>query len=119
VFRPSQLQIAKRSSVIFRCESCQENPGPGPTVSPEEFRTVISRGMCGARLSHLSISLIMISINKGYLFHIRQRRKNMVMAHDHLRRGRSCIKKAKGAEFNCRGDHRDLQVPSDRFQYCF
>jgi hypothetical protein len=63
---------------------CRENLGPEPTTSPGEVRTVRSRRTRGARLSLLSISLIVISINKGYPFHIRERRKHMVTTHGYL-----------------------------------
>jgi hypothetical protein len=63
--RPSRLQHAKSSSVIFRCARCRENLGPGPTASPGEVRTVRSKRTRGARLSLLGISLIAISISKG------------------------------------------------------
>jgi hypothetical protein len=63
--RPSRLQHAKSSSVIFRSARCRENLGPGPTASPGEVRTVRSRRTRGARLSLLGISLLAISISKG------------------------------------------------------
>jgi hypothetical protein len=40
-----------------------------------EFRTVISRGTCGARLSRLGVSLIAISRSKDQPLPIRERRK--------------------------------------------
>jgi hypothetical protein len=50
--RPSRLQLAKRSSVIFRGARCRENIRPGPTASPGEVRTVRSRRTRGARLGY-------------------------------------------------------------------
>jgi hypothetical protein len=71
--RLSRLQHAKSSSVIFRGARCREKLESGPTTSPGEVRTIKSRRTRGARLSLLGISLIVISISKGYPFHIRER----------------------------------------------
>jgi hypothetical protein len=69
-------------------------------VSSRELRVVRSRGMRGARLSHLGISLITISISKYQPLHIRERRKRLgnrhvVTVRGHLEEERGCVKKAK------------------------
>jgi hypothetical protein len=43
----------------------------------------------------------------------------VVTVHGHLEEERSCVKKAKGAKFSYRGDHRDLQAPSDPISILF
>jgi hypothetical protein len=70
------------------------------------------------------VSPIATMISKDQLLPIRERRKrlgnkHMVTARGHLGKERSCVKKAKGAEFSCRGDHRDLQAPSDLISILF
>jgi hypothetical protein len=76
------------------------------------------------QLSHLGVSPIATMISKDQLLPIRERRKRLgnkhvVTARGHLGKERSCVKKAKGVEFSCRGDHRDLQVPSDPISILF
>jgi hypothetical protein len=95
----------------------------GPAAASGKFRTVRFEGH-GTRLNHFGVSLIAISRSKDQPFHIRERRKHLggkhrVIARGHLGDKESCAGGAKGAKFSYRGDHRDLQAPSDPISILF
>jgi hypothetical protein len=117
-FAHRDFEGARAAPSYSRCARCRECPGPGPTASSGEFRTVRSRGTRGTRLSHLGVSLIAISRSKDQPLPIRERRKRLwnkhrVTARGHLGKKRAVQKGPKASSFSHRKDHRDLQVPSD------
>ena len=76
----SPIVISKRKKQLPHIPDARSDEsfqGPGPTTTSGEFRTVRFRGACGARLSHLSISIITISRSMDQPLHICERRKNL------------------------------------------
>jgi hypothetical protein len=108
-----------------RNAKCQERPGPGPTISPSESRTIRSERDAwhqikpsrrfahrdfkkqGSAPSYSRTPKAPLRINAG---------SQPVVTWENKK---SCAKGAKGVEFSHREDHRDLQVPSDPISILF
>jgi hypothetical protein len=124
-FRPSRFRSARSSSLI---SPMREATRASRTWGPQHHRVSSEPSDLGGCTSPTqAISAFHSSRFQGtgispFLFTNAEstvESKHRVTARGHLGNKKSCVRGAKGTEFSYRGDHRDLQVPSDLISILF